>query len=304
MSEKIKAQSEPRSLEHKTKGFVAHVAPAKKATAKKLVAKLKGSKIIGVINMEGLPAAQLLTIRKALRGKVELFMTKRRIMRVAVDEAKKDVPGLDKLFEKAIGMPCLLFTQENPFSLYKTLKKSKSPAPAKAGQLAPRDIVIPAGPTPFAPGPVISELAQLGIKAGVEGGKVAVKVDSTVVKEGKPISAPLASMLLRLSIMPMEIGLNVVAVLEKGTVYDSKVLDIDEKKFGADLTKAIVSGFNLSVEISYPTKDTTIVILQKAFREAKSVALEASYPADAVIGALLAKGAAQAAALKSEAKLE
>src|SRR3989338_2085586 len=113
-------------------------------------------------------------------------------------------------------MPALLLKKENPFSLYKILKKSKSSASAKAGQIAPRDIIVPAGPTPFTPGPVISEFAALGIKAGVEGGKVAVKQDTTACKEGKPINAPLASMLARLGIEPMEIGLNLVAVFENG----------------------------------------------------------------------------------------
>ena len=304
MSGKIKAQSEQSSLGHKTAGFVAHVAPAKRETAKKLLEKLRSGKIIGIVNMENLPAAQLLTLRKALRGKIELFMTKRRIMRVAVEEAQKSVPGLDKLFENARGMPCFLFTQENPFSLYKNIKKSKSPAPAKAGQSAPRDITIPAGPTPFAPGPVISELAALGIKSGVVNGKVAIKEDSLVISEGQPISGPLASMLLRLGIQPMEIGLNVVAVLEKGVVYPSRVLDIDEKMFMADLMSAAASGVNLSVEIGYPTQLTREIIIQHAFRQAKSLALETGFPADAVVEELLARANAQAMALKSEAKLD
>ncbi|MEK6822459.1 MAG: 50S ribosomal protein L10 [Nanoarchaeota archaeon] len=282
----------------------AHVAPAKKVAAKALAEKLRKAKIIGIINMESLPAAQLLTLRKSLRGKVEMFMTKRRVMKVAVDEVKKDIPGLDKLFERAVGMPAFLFTNENPFSLYKTLKKSKSPAPAKAGQIAPRDITIPAGPTPFAPGPVISELAALGIKSGVEGGKVAVKADSTVITEGKPFSAPLASMLLRLGIMPMEIGLNVVAVLENGVVYESKVLDIDENKFMADLLGAAAAGVNLAVEIVYMSKDTDQMILQKAVRQARALALESNFPADAVIEQLLAKGVAHAASVKSEAHID
>lgn len=282
----------------------AHVAPAKKATAKTLAAKLRGSPIIGIVNMENLPAAQLLTLRKALRGKIEMFMTKRRIMNVAVQDVQNDVPGLADLFAKARGMPAFLFTKENPFSLYKTLKKSKSPAPAKGGQTAPFDIIIPAGPTPFAPGPVLSELGQLGIKAGVVNAKVSIKEDCTVVKEGKVISAPLASMLLRLGVQPMEIGLNVIAVLEKGTVYDAKVLDIDEKKFMAELTGAALSGVNLSVEISYPTALTRELIIQKAYRQAKSLALEACFPADAVVEELLAKANAQATTLKSEAKLD
>ena len=44
------------------------------------------------------------------------------------------------------------------------LEKSKSNAPAKPGQTAPSDLVLPAGETPFTPGPMIGELGQLGIK--------------------------------------------------------------------------------------------------------------------------------------------
>jgi len=65
-------------------------------------------------------------------------------------------------------MPALLFTKENPFKLYNKLQKSKSSAPAKAGQTAPSEIVVPKGPTPFAPGPIIGELGALGIKTAVE----------------------------------------------------------------------------------------------------------------------------------------
>jgi large subunit ribosomal protein L10 len=42
--------------------------------------------------------------------------------------------------------------------LYKILQKSKSSAPAKAGQTAPNDIYVKAGKTSFAPGPIIGEL--------------------------------------------------------------------------------------------------------------------------------------------------
>ena len=143
---------------HKT-----HVAAYKKDTVKELVAKLKQAKCIGMVDMQNLPAAQLLTLKKGLRGKIELYMTKQRLMQVAIDTVKKDIPGLDALFEKRTGMPASLFTSDNPFSVYKAIKKSKSPAPAKAGQLAPRDITVSAGPTPFAPGPVMSELGALGI---------------------------------------------------------------------------------------------------------------------------------------------
>lgn len=280
------------------------IAQEKKEVVKKIVKQIKDYPIIGIVNMENLPSAQLQKMKKQLRGKVELYMTKIKLTNLAINEAKKTKQGIDALQQYVKGMPALLFTKENPFSLYKILKKSKSPAAAKAGQNAPKDLVIPAGPTPFTPGPVISEFAALGIKAGVEGGKVAVKQDTTVCKEGNPISAPLASMLTRLGIEPMEIGLDLVAVFENGTIYTKKVLDIDEKVFEQQLTQAAAEAYNLAIETAYPTKETIELLLQKTFKESKAVALEANILADAVVAELIEKAEREMIALKTTANIQ
>ena len=137
--------------------------------------------IIGTVNMENLPASALQNMRTQLRGKAELFMTKRRLMKVAFEEAEKSRKGINVLVEHLKGMPALLFTKENPFAIYKIIKKSKSKAAAKAGQIAPNDIVVKAGPTPFMPGPIIGELGQFRIKTGVENSKVAIKSRSSLI---------------------------------------------------------------------------------------------------------------------------
>ena len=230
--------------------------------------------------MENLPSAQLQKMKKQLRGKIEMYMTKIKLTNLAITEAEKTKKGITALQQYVKGMPALLFTKENPFSLYKILKKSKSSASAKAGQIAPRDIIVPAGPTPFAPGPVISEFAALGIKAGVEGGKVAVKQDTTACKEGKPITAPLASMLARLGIEPMEIGLNLVAVFENGVIYTKKVLDIDEEVFAQQLMQAASQAYCLAMETAYTTKETIELLLQKTFRQSKAITSEAHITAN------------------------
>ncbi|MEM4263715.1 MAG: 50S ribosomal protein L10 [Candidatus Woesearchaeota archaeon] len=245
----------------------------KKNIIKKISDLVKAYPIIAVANMENLPSPQLATMRKQLRGKIEIFMTKRRLILKALDNIK-DKPGLEKLKQELKGMPALVFTKENPFSLFKTLKKSKSKAPAKPGQIAPYDIIVPAGPTPFTPGPIIGELGALGIKAGVEGGKIAIKTDSMVCAEGKPISEKLAGLLVKLGIEPMEIGLNVTAVYENGTIYPKSVLDIDEEKFMQDIMMTANQAYGLALEIRYTTKETVELLLQKAEREAKALEAE------------------------------
>lgn len=280
-----------------------HVAQVKKEIVQKIVKYTNDYPIIGIVNMENLPTAQLQRMRHQLRGKVELFMTKKKLINLALQEAKKHKKGIETLEPYVKGMPALLFTKDNPFSLFKTLKKNKSPAAAKAGQLAPKDLVVLAGPTPFTPGPVISEFAALGIKAGVEGGKVAVKQDAIVCKEGKAISAPLASMLARLGIQPMEIGLDLTVVFENGVLYAKNVLDIDETTFLNSITQAASESLNLAIEIALPNKDTIELLIQKSFREAKAVALDRNIMADAIVQDLVEKAEREMLALKSAANI-
>ncbi len=280
---------------------MAHVAQYKKDVVKEFVKLIKEYPIIGAVNMEGMPTPQLQNMRASLRDICVIKMSKRRLLKLAIEQAKKEKQGVEELEQYLRGMPALLFTKENPFKLFKTLQKSKSPAPAKAGQTAPNDIVVPAGPTSFAPGPVIGELGALGIKTGVENGKIAIKEDATVCKEGEKISGPLAGMLTRLGIEPMEIGLDLIAVYENGTIYKKDVLSIDEEEFLNKINNAARWAFNLSVEAAYPTKDNATLFITKSFQEAKALALEANILADMVVEEVLGKAERQMLSLKDTA---
>jgi large subunit ribosomal protein L10 len=282
---------------------MAHVAKYKKDAVKEIEDDIKKYPVIGVLNVEGLPTPQLQMIRASLRPDVIIRVSKRRLIKFAIEDAKKTKPGIDALETHITGMPGLIFAKENPFKLYRKLEKSKSPAPAKAGQTAPRDIIVPAGKTPFAPGPIISELASIGIKSGVDAGKVAIKQDSTVAKEGEKIKPKVAEILGRLGIMPMEAGLDLVAVFENGMIYDKKVLAIDDKKFMQDILNAAQWAMNLSVEAGYMTKDNAELLISKSFSEAKAVALEANILSKDIIEEIVSKAEAQMNVLRDELKL-
>jgi large subunit ribosomal protein L10 len=280
----------------------AHVAQYKKEDVKQILELFKKYPIVSVINLQNLPSSQYQQMRRQLRGKVAIFMTKRRIMNIAIEQLKNEIKGIENIKPYLKGIPALLFTKENPFLLYKTIKKNKSPSAAKPGQLSPRDIVVPAGPTPFAPGPVIGELSQLGIKAGVQEGKIVVKEDKVVIKEGDAFSAALASMLARLGILPMEIGLDLVCTFENGILYTKNILDIDEKAFMQKLTSAIQHATNLAVESAYVSKGSINLLLQKAFRNAKGLAVSQGILAKGAVEDVLAKAHRQMTALKAFVK--
>lgn len=279
----------------------AYVSDSKKQVVKELTKQIAEYPIIGLVDMENLPAMQLQKMKKSLRGKVVIAMAKKRLIQLALRQSPK---GLGELAERTRGMPALIFTKENPFKLYKILSASKSPAPAKPGQKVPKEVIIPAGKTNFAPGPIIGELGQLGIKAGIEDGKVAIKQDKVLLQEGDTVTQKIAEVLTRLNILPMEVGLNVVAVFENGTIFDRKVLEIDERVYLANLVQSHNEAMNLAIKISYTSKDTITLLLSKAQRDATALADAKDIMTSDNVNKLLAKAEAQANAVKQKAHIE
>ena len=264
---------------------------------------IKKHKIVGIVNLENLPAQQLQKMKATLLSKgVILIMARKRLLKKSLEDAGNT--NILQLVDSMRGMPALLFADDNPFVLYSLLQKNKSEAPAKEGQIAPRDIVVKAGGTNFAPGPIISELAAVGIKTKVDNGKLAIIDDVVVAKEGDEISAKLAESLRRLDLKPMEVGLDLVAVWEDGFIFKAKDLHVDEEEVSAQFSQAHTWAFNLAMETSYPCKDTIEPLLAKAFREAKAVAIEQNVLSKDVIGQIIAKAQNSAASLKQEAKIE
>jgi len=279
---------------------MAYVSKKKKDEVEQFKKLLLDYPIVGAVNMENLPAPQLQTMRALLRDTVVLRMTKRRLLTIAIEAVKDKKPGIEKLLDHMkIGMPAVLFTKENPFKLYKTVDKNKSPAPAKAGQIAPKDVEVKAGPTPFMPGPIIGELGAVGIKTGVEGGKVAIKSNTVVVKAGEVIKEDVASILSRLDINPMEIGLDITAIYEDGIIYTRDVLAVDEDKYISDVTKAASWAFNLSVEAGFYTKQNIELLLTKSYSQTKALALESGFLAKGIENEILGKAHNEMLSLKN-----
>lgn len=272
----------------------------KKKVVEQLVKDIENYPIVGIVDMEDMPTPQLQAMRAKLRDRVKITMTKKRLINLALEKANKKDIG--KLKDYVKGMPAMIFTEENPFKLFKTIKKNKSSAPAKPGQTAPKNIVVPAGPTAFAPGPIIGELGSIGVKAGVENGKVTIKEDAVVAKEGEEISDKLAGLLSRLKIEPMEIGLDVTGIYEEGTIFPKSVLDIDEEKFKSDISKCASWAFNLAMETGTPTKETLPLLITKAHSEARAISLGEDILTDETADDILAKAEAQAAHLNSLAE--
>ena len=110
------------------------------------------------------------------------------------------------------GQCAIVISDLNPFRLFKQLDATKTKMPAKGGETSPEDIEVKAGDTPFKPGPIVGDLQKAGVPAAIEQGKVVIKKDKVLVKEGDEISRDVALVLSKLEIFPMTVGLDLRAV--------------------------------------------------------------------------------------------
>ncbi|MFA7197702.1 MAG: 50S ribosomal protein L10 [Methanoculleus sp.] len=228
--------------------------------------------LVGVVDMYGIPASQVQDIRRNLRGTARVKMARNTLIEHAFTELGGSVGGLK---DHAEGQSALIFTNENPFKLFKLLEKTKTRMAAKPGEKAPEDIVVPKGPTSFKPGPIVGELQQVGIPAAIEGGKVKIRETKTVVKRGEVINKKVADTLVKLGIKPMDVGLVLQAAYYKDTIFTPDLLAIDEEAYANNLVLAAQQAFNLSVNAAIPTPRTIEAIIGRAVREARNVGVEA-----------------------------
>jgi large subunit ribosomal protein L10 len=252
--------------------------------------------LVGLVDMYGIPAAQVQQIRRNLRGKAVIRVTRNTLIEHALGEIGGKVAGLSKYVS---GHSAMIFSNDNPFKLFKQLEKTKTRMAAKAGETAPEDIVVEKGPTSFKPGPIVGELQQAGIPAAIEGGKVKIRETKTIVKKGAVISAKVAGVMIKLDIRPMDVGLALQAAYYEGDVFEPSVLVIDEAAILEQIRRAAAQAFNLSVNAAIPTKDTIVPILTKAVREARGLAVEAAIYEKDVVDAIIGKAQKESIALKS-----
>ncbi|MDR0888201.1 MAG: 50S ribosomal protein L10 [Candidatus Methanoplasma sp.] len=278
---------------------MAHVATWKKELVSEIVQDIVDNPVVAIVDLHGIPGQQIQSMRAGLREHAKLKMTKNNLIVLALEEASKQKPGIEALKTAVHGQCAIVATDMNPFKLCKKLESTMTPSAAKAGEIAPHDIVVPKGPTPFGPGPIIGELQKIGLPAKINAGKIEINKDTTLVKVGEPIPGPVAAMLPKLNILPMIVGMDLRSVYEDGVIYGKDVLTIPEGHYATLFATAAHNAHVLAIEIAYPTKETIVPLISKAFREALGLSVAAAIPTKENIEILLSKADRQMLAIAS-----
>ncbi len=273
--QKIKTEKEAKKKGTTEKKIETNVSKAKLETVKSLVESIKNNSTIIIASIKNLPSKQFQEIRKKLRKEAEIKVAKKRVVWKAFETAEN---SLEKLKDYVQEDSALLFSKLDSFELAGLLVENKNPIKAKPGQIALEDIEIEAGVTDLLPGPAISELGALGIKVGVENGKIAVKEKKIIVKAGEKISGNAASIMAKLDMKPFTIGLEPIALydLKNEKIYTD--VKIDKEKTIQEIRVSAAKATGFAQKIVYYCKETISFLLAKANAEANS--LEKLKPAE------------------------
>lgn len=238
------------------------IPPQKLKEVKELTELVKTKKTILLSSIKNIPASQFQEIGKKLRGKAIIKFPKKNLMFRTIDSSGNE--ELKKLKEYIKDSTAILFSDLDPFELAGELVKNKSPAKAKAGQEAPMDIEIEAGPTNLTPGPAISELGALGIQIQIDKGKILIKAPKVIAKKGEKISQNAVDIMNKLEIKPFSIGFIPISAFDtkENKIYSEINIDIEGSL--ADLKECFAKALAFAVAIEYPTEESIKFLIAKA----------------------------------------
>src|SRR5579875_571189 len=245
-------------------------------------------------------ASQLMLLRKNFRGELIMLVAKNKIASIAMRKA--GLESADEFLSRLDGQNAMIFTNMSPFKLYLVLEKSKVNLPARAGDVATDDIIVPAGNTGIPPGPVLSEFKEANVQTRIESGSISVSKDTVVAHPGDVISPKLAGLLARLNLKPIKAGLSIYMARSGGLILLQKDISIDLNQYTSDVTRAFTEALELATEAAYATKDTLPLIITRAEQGARGVAAESGYVTKENAESVLGLAEIQARALTELAK--
>jgi len=255
-----------------------------------------------------------------------ILMGKNTLMRMCIDLYLKDHPeetrwecllagGRKGLLEGNVG---IVFTNGDLNEVKAEIAKYKVGAPARVGGTAQEDVTVKAGSTGMDPSQT-SFFQALGIATKINKGTIEIVSDVIVVKGGERVGPSQATLLAKLGIKPFKYGLSLEKVIDNGSVFDPRVLEITDDDLMASVSSAIRNVAALSLGAHYPTLAAVPHIVIEGYKNVLAIALATDYSfplaekakaylADpskfAVAAAPAAGGGAAPAAKKEEPKKE
>jgi len=258
-----------------------------------------------IVGADNVGSKQMQEIRIALRGKAVVLMGKNTMMRKAIRGILEKNPSLERLLPHIKQNVGFVFTNEELTEIRDMLLANKVKAPAKAGALAPLDVVVPAQNTGMGPEKT-SFFQALSIPTKITKGTIEIISDVPLITAGDRVGMSEATLLNMLKISPFSYGLVLQKVYDNGTVFDPEILDISDDDIKATFCKGVANVASVCLEIGYPTMASVPHSIVNGMKNllAIAAATEITFKEAETVKAYLADPSAFAAAAPAAAAAE
>ena len=236
-----------------------------------LVDLFKNYSNVAVIEVAKLNDRQIQEMRKILRGKAIIRMSKKSLQLRAVNKYREESKkaNLDEFLERIPGQAALCFTNLDVFELKKIFLQSIWMVPAKPGEITTVDIWVLAGDTGLPTGQVISELNMtLRLPTRIQNDTIWVRDDTQTHKAGDFVDVKQAAVLKKLGITPIESLIKIDYAWSNGEIISEEILYMDMDKFKQDFSIAYREALGILFEMPFFSEDMTDEYIRKGASEA------------------------------------
>jgi len=224
-----------------------------------------------IVGADNVGSSQMQQIRIQLRGFGVILMGKNTMMKKAIRGHLEKNPNLEKLLPFIFQNVGFVFTKLDLSSIREKIQSNQVAAPAKAGAIAPCDVVLPAQVTSLGPEKT-SFFQALQITSKITRGTIEIVNDINLIKKGDKVGASEAALLNMLKISPFSYGLTVLQVYDNGTVFSPEILDVTPQDLRNKFMEGVRNVAAISLKIGYPTVASAPHSIANGFKNLLAVA--------------------------------
>lgn len=205
-----------------------------------------------LVDIEKISSNQFKKCRKALGKNSILILGKNKIVKKVLKNNVKKNPELGELLPYLKGNIGFIFTKISPIEIKKILIENQEPASAKAGQIAPDDVIIPAGLTGITPDGT-SLFQALNIQTKIAKGLIEIQNSVKIITKGEVIGNSEVILLQKLNITPFSHKLDIKLIFENKCCIKPEILDISMVEIEQHLNQTRENLEILESTFCYPT---------------------------------------------------
>lgn len=212
-------------------------------------------------------------IRTSLRKDAVVLMGKNTMIRKAIRGHLSENPKIAKLLDHVRGNVGFVFTDKDLVEIRDLILANRVAVPAKAGAIAPVDVMLDPQVTGLDPEKT-SFFQALSIPTKITKGRIEILNEMHLIHKGDKVGASEATLLNMLNVSPFSYGLIIKQIYDNGTTFSPDVLDITPEVLAERFSEGIKNIASISLAINYPNAASVPHMIVNAMKNMMAVALE------------------------------